>query len=142
MIKYKKSTGRFIIFLLSILFLVNCWGCGIEKTSTKKIRDIKFNVIDASEIPKELMTAMEAKKKTGFKLTYADKENLYMAVGYGEQKTGGYSISVDECYLTENAVYFETTLTGPTKGEKINQVSSYPYIVVKAEYVDETVVFE
>ncbi len=142
MVKYKKVAKRIAVFLGSVLFLANFSGCGIEETSTKKVRNIEFTVIDESEIPQELMTAVEEKKKGGFKLTYADKENLYMAVGYGEQKTGGYSISVDKCYLTENAVYFGTTLTGPAKGEKINQVSSYPYIVVKAEFIDEAVVFE
>ncbi len=124
------------------MLLGNLLGCGVEETAAKKLKDIKFTVIDQSQIPKELANTIEEKKKEGFKLTYADKENLYLAVGYGEQKTGGYSISVDECYLTKNAIYFATTLTGPEKGEKINEVSSYPYIVIKTEYIDEPVVFE
>lgn len=108
----------------------------------KKLKDVEFTVVDQSEVPQELLTSIEEKKKEGFKLTYTDKESLYVAVGYGKQKTGGYSISVDECYLTENAIYFETTLTGPEKGEKINEVASYPYIVVKMKYSQEPVVFE
>ena len=63
-------------------------------------------------------------------------------MGYGVQETGGYSISVNECYLTKNAVYFDTTLIGPMKGEKINQVKSYPYIVVRMGYLEKNVVFE
>ena len=128
--------------MAGIMLSVNLLGCGMEETATKKLRDVEFTVIDQSEIPQELLSTMEEKKKDGFKLTYADEKNLYLAVGYGEQKTGGYSIAVDECYLTENAIYFGTTLTGPEKGEKINQVSSYPYIVVKMEAIDEPVVFE
>lgn len=142
MVKRKRATGRVLACLAVIMLSVSLFACGMEKTATKKLRDVEFTVIDQSEIPQELLSTMEEKKKEGFKLTYADENNLYLAVGYGEQKTGGYSIAVDECYLTENAIYFGTTLTGPEKGEKINQVSSYPCIVVKMESIDEPVVFE
>lgn len=142
MVKRKRVTGRVLACLTGIILSANLFACGMEETATKKLRDVEFTVIDQSEIPQELLSTMEEKKKEGFKLTYADENNLYLAVGYGEQKTGGYSIAVDECYLTENAIYFGTTLTGPEKGEKINQVSSYPCIVVKMESIDEPVVFE
>lgn len=142
MVKRKRATGRVLACLAVIMLSVSLFACGMEKTATKKLRDVEFTVIDQSEIPQELLSTMEEKKKEGFKLTYADENNLYLAVGYGEQKTGGYSIAVDECYLTENAIYFGTTLTGPEKGEKINQVSSYPCIVIKMEPIDEPVVFE
>ena len=140
--KDKKAVGRTLTLIGVMIFWMNFLGCGMEQAAVKKLKDIQFTVIEQSEIPQELLNTMEEKKKDGFKLTYEDGENLYLAVGYGEQKTGGYSISVDECYLTENAIYFGTTLTGPEKGEKVNEVSSYPYIVVKTEYIDEPVVFE
>lgn len=138
----KRTVARTLILLGIGMFLVNLLGCGMKETAIKKLKDIEFTVIDQSEIPEELFNTMEEKKKEGFKLTYTDEKNLYIAVGYGEQATGGYSISVDECYLTENAIYFETTLTGPEKGEKVNEVATYPYIVIKAKYMDEPVVFE
>ncbi len=76
------------------------------------------------------------------KLTYTDQEHLYIAVGYGVQQTGGYSIAVNQCYLTKNAIYFDTTLVGPSKGEQVNQAKSYPYLVVKTGYSEKSVVFE
>ena len=82
------------------------------------------------------------KKEEIFKLTYTDQENLYIAVGYGAQQTGGYSIAVNQCYLTKNAIYFDTTLMGPSKGEKVNQAKSYPYLVIRTKYSDKSVVFE
>lgn len=138
----RKRVAGALVLLQILLFAVCLPGCGVEKTATKKIKDVEFVIIEQSAIPETLLKTMEEKKKEGFKLTYADKENLYLAVGYGQQETGGYSISVDECYLTQNAVYFGTTLTGPGKGEKINEVPSYPCIVIKTEYLDEPVVFE
>lgn len=142
MIKNKKVAERVLVFTGVIMVFINFWGCGMERAAVKKVKDIEFTVIEQSEIPQELLNTIEEKKKDGFKLTYEDGKNMYLAVGYGEQKTGGYSISVDECYLAENAIYFGTTLTGPEKGEKVNEVSSYPYIVIKTEYIDEPVVFE
>lgn len=73
-------------------------------------------------------------------MTYSDNENLYICVGYGQQETGGYSITVDELYLTEEAVYVQTTLLGPDVAEKGNRTPSYPYIVIKTEYLDQPVI--
>ena len=140
--KKKRTMGKMLLYLEIIILLASFWGCGTKEKSVKKVRNIEFTIIDQSEIPRELSGVMEEKKQEGFKLTYADKENLYLAVGYGKQNTGGYSISVDECFLAENAIYLGTTLTGPQKGEKVNEVPSYPCIVLKAEYIDEPVVFE
>ena len=67
---------------------------------------------------------------------------LYICVGYGEQATGGYSITVKELYLTDNAIYVDTNLKGPSPEELQNPVKSYPYIVLKTENMDKTVVFE
>lgn len=128
--------------MAGVLLVLSAAGCGVEKTATKKLQDLEYTLVEEKEIPEELMTAMEEKKEKGFKLTYSDKENLYIAIGYGTQDTGGYSISIEDCYLTKNAIYLNTTLIGPSKGEKINQVPSYPYIVIKMEYIDKSVVFQ
>lgn len=117
-------------------------GCGLEETDTKKLKDLSYEILEEKEIPEEFLTVIEEKKETIFKLTYTDKEYLYIAAGYGVQETGGYSIAVNDCYLTKNAVYFDTTLIGPSKGEKINQVKSYPYLVIRTKYLEKNVVFE
>lgn len=117
-------------------------GCGLEETDTKKLKDLSYEILEEKEIPEEFLAVIEEKKETIFKLTYTDKEYLYIAAGYGVQETGGYSIAVNDCYLTKNAVYFDTTLIGPSKGEKINQAKSYPYIVIRTKYLEKNVVFE
>jgi hypothetical protein len=74
-------------------------------------------------------------------MTYSDGEYLYIARGYGEQETGGYSITVQELYLTEDAVVFSGALYGPQNGEQVTQSKSYPYIVIKLELLELPVTF-
>ena len=57
-------------------------------------------------------------------MTYSDEEKLYIVTGYGPQETGGYSIQVKELYLTENAIVFDTELSGPEKGETVTKETS------------------
>ena len=131
---------RIIAALLFILFV--CCACSTEKESGKKLSDLEFTVVKEEDIPEELKAIIEDKKQQVFKLTYEDQNQLYIAVGYGEQQTGGYSIQVRDLYLSENAVYFDTELKGPKKKDVDNQVRSYPYIVVKTGHRDEYVVFQ
>lgn len=130
--------GIWIIFLLLTMIL---FGCKTENTSLKKVRDLEFTVVEDVEIPDGLKKIIEDKKSRPFKLSYTDAESLYIIVGYGEQETGGYSITLDELYLTENAIYIDTTLIGPAKDEKVTQGLTYPYIVIKTEFMDKRVVF-
>lgn len=117
-------------------------GCNVSNEDGEKLRDLDFTVVKEGEIPKELADIIEGKKIQNFKLTYTDGENLYIVIGYGEQPTGGYSIAVNEIYLSKNAIYVDTNLIGPSKDENISQVLTYPYIVIKTENIDRSVVFQ
>ena len=57
-----------------------------------------------------------------------------MARGYGEKEKTGYSVEVNACYETSDAVRIQTTLLGPAKGEKTKEKKTYPYVVMKTEY--------
>ncbi|EEA81566.1 hypothetical protein CLONEX_02531 [[Clostridium] nexile DSM 1787] len=110
--------------------------------NTEKIRDVEITVLEEEKIPEEFLTQIEEKNSGPFKITYADKDALYIARGYGEQKTSGYSIEVKECYETENAIYIHTNLIGPSKEEKIVEAKTFPYVAVKMQFIDKNVVFE
>ena len=128
-----------LVLLTSMFFLS---GCAIERTSRTKVRDLDYHVVAEEEIPEELKVQIEEKKAADFKLTYETPEHLYIVRGYGEQETGGYSIQVEELYLSSNAIFFKTAFIGPRKGENVAKSPSYPYIVVQTEKVDKNVVFE
>ena len=99
-------------------------------------------VVDEDDIPEPLEEMIDEREDKPFKLTYADNGVLYIAVGYGEQPTTGYSIQVKELYESENAIYIHTNLIGPAKDEKIIEKETDPYIVIKTEFIDKNVVFQ
>ena len=125
--------------LLSCVCLLG--GCS-DKGAEEKVKDLEFTVVGQNEIPKELMDLIEQKKAEEFRLTYTSGEDLYIAVGYGEQQTGGFSISVPEFYLTENSMVIKTELQGPEQGSQQAASPSYPFIVIKTKFIEEPVVFQ
>lgn len=134
--KHSIRTG-FILLLLGML----C-GCGKNEEAPEKVRDLELTVVAKENLPEELLQIVESKKSVPFKFTFNDGEYLYICVGYGEQESGGYSITVEDLYLTQNAIYAKTCLIGPGPDVPDDGVYSYPYIVLKTEYLDYSVVFD
>ena len=131
---------RILAWLLCLGALMGLCGCSLMSTEEVKLRDLDFTILGEELVPAELSAMIEERKTEAFKMTYSDNENLYICVGYGQQETGGYSITVDELYLTEEAVYVQTTLLGPDVSEQGSNTPSYPYIVIKTEYLDQPVI--
>ena len=112
---------------------------------TQQTGKLEFTVLAEENIPEELRTVIEEKKSSAFKVTYQDNGFLYICVGYGQQVSGGYSITVNALYLTDNAIYADTTLLGPDPADPATEkkkAPSCPYIVLKTEFIDKPVVFE
>lgn len=133
---------KYIPFLISACMLVFLCGCSAWKSSTEKIRDLEFTVLKEEEIPKELKTVIDEKKGEVMKEVYTDGNWLYIAEGYGEKKESGYSVEVNACYETANAIYVHTNLLGPSNEETVVKATVYPYVVMKLEYIDKHIVFE
>ena len=134
---------RTIMMLLMIVVIgLGLAGCKTEETDVKKLKDLEFTVVEDADLPGELKEIIDEKKENPFKLSYSNKDNLYIVVGYGKQNSGGYSISVEDLYLTSNAIYIDTNLIGPSQSDMVTQGVTYPYIVVKLEFLDKSVVFE
>lgn len=140
----RKIQPKKIFLLLSVLLCSILWltGCRIGTDATTKLRDLDFTVVSEDRLSDKLSTIIEKRKAQPFKVTYTDDSYLYVCIGYGEQKTGGYSIAVNNLYLTENAIYVNTSLLGPGPEDKTGNSVSYPFIVIKTEKLDKPVVFE
>ena len=118
--KMKKKIG--ILALVIIMCMAS--GC-VMKQGGDKQRDLEYTVADVNDLPQALKEQLELKKEEDFSLTYSDNQYLYAVRGYGVQETGGYSISVDACYLTENEICgdYASRTTGGGECGKITQLS-------------------
>lgn len=117
-------------------------ACGGETEKEENRNNLEFTVVSEDRLPDELKEILDQKKESAFKMTYADEGYLYICVGYGKQESGGYSVTVNELYETDNAIYVNTNLLGPKAGSSPGTSPSYPYIVLKIEFRDKTVVFD
>lgn len=137
--KDKKRKYILMIILLGVLMLLSGY---VRKECEEKVKDLEFTVTKEEELPEALRQQIEEKKEGDFRFTYSDNEYLYVARGYGIQETGGYSISVEDCYLSDTAICVKTRLQGPENGEEVTKAPSYPFIVLKLELREEEVLFQ
>jgi hypothetical protein len=128
-----------IVFICGLMMLT---GCAVTQEMPEKIRDLDFTVVGADEEPQALVDIISEKKEEPFQMSYTLGEDLYIVVGYGAQELGGYSIQVNECYETESSIFVDTTLLGPESQEEMIDTVTYPYIVIKMEFIDKNVVFQ
>lgn len=137
-----KRLKNIVLLFMIVITGLGFTGCKTESTDIKKIKDLEYTVVEDADLPGELKEIIDEKKENPFKLSYSNKDYLYIVVGYGKQNSGGYSISVEDLYLTSNAIYFDTNLIGPSQDELVTSGITYPYIVVKLEFMDKLIVFE
>lgn len=141
---FKKFFCRMKL-LGGMAIVVSCLGvagCSVEKVEAEKVRDVEFTVVDREDVPEELLGEIEEAKEEEMKLSYGDDGYLYVVRGYGCRETTGYSVEATECYETKDSVRVKTRLLGPGKEEKILDRETYPYVVIKMEYVDKPVVYD
>lgn len=117
-------------------------GCSRNIMGTESERMVAYTVVSGDDVPEEFKKQIDESKTNAMKLTYKDNEYLYIAEGFGTQETGGYSISVEQVYVQDKAIYFDACLIAPDANEKVSNQASYPYIIIKTELSEMPVVFQ
>ena len=117
-----------VLIVAGVFSAVFLSGCSVIKKDSSKVMGLEYTVVKEEEIPVELKKLIEAKKAN-------------IVAGYGTQPTSGYSIRVNDLYLGTNAVYADVDLLGPEAGEDITELPTTPYIVLKIQKREESVVF-
>lgn len=136
-----KKITVFLITLVTIIPMLV--GCSMSETASDKLRDLEFTVVGEDKQPEALKEIIAEKAGEAFQISYTIGEDLYIAIGYGEQPSSGYSISVNEFYETDDSMCIDTTLIGPGKAENVTNTPTTPYIVIKTENIeDKTIEFE
>ena len=105
-------------------------------------KDLEFTVSGETDIPAALKELIDKKREKAFKLTYADGQEMYIVIGEGPQKGGGYSVAVKALYETDNSIVIRTELQGPEAGEAQGTEESFPVLIVRTEFRDKPVVFQ
>lgn len=145
-----KQIKKLILAAIIVLLPFSALGCG--KKEELKRKDIDFTVCDKTRMPEELVSIIEEKKLKTFKLTYVNNNYLYIAIGYGEHDRRNLNVVVNDLYMTDNAIYVDTSLTTTEQLEEIasqtdadiagGEASMCPYIVLKCEKYELPVIFD
>ena len=137
---WRRALGVRGVIIALVAWLLLLAGCNHGEGD--RVRDLDGIIVSEEALPGELREIIDGKKEQAFQLTYSDGDYLYICIGYGKQDTGGYSIALNDLYLTETEVRVDTTLLGPELADQKKKTATYPYLVIRTELVEQPVVFK
>ncbi|GKX27683.1 hypothetical protein SH1V18_01630 [Vallitalea longa] len=98
---------------------------------TNKIMDMEFTVVDDDNVQDVIKQNIDILKFNPFRLSFRDGQYLYIVIGYGEQRTGGYGIQVNELYESQDCIVISTELLSPGEDDSVTMNITYPYLVIR-----------
>ena len=99
----KKTKAVLLGVILWSLLLVS--GCNFIRIEEEPRKPLEYSIVKNEDLPAELAALIQEKKANEFQLTYQSEKELFLIKGYGQQMSGGYSISVEELGVTSQAVF-------------------------------------
>ena len=128
----EKKWIRLLGLWIAIVF--TCAACASSESSTQedeaKAPDLAYEIVESSKIPQKLSEKIQQEQKERFGFSYRNGEDLYIAFGFGEKATGGYSIQIAAVKDMGSKVIVEARLIAPQAGEVVTKSVSYPYMVL------------
>ena len=97
-------------------------SCRITDVSEGERKELSYAIVKPGDFPPEIDQILRKKKESAFQMAYESGDDLYILRGYGKQKSGGFSIQIEEVSKSENAAKEEQ------KG-----AASCPYVVLKTK---------
>ena len=110
----KKTKAVLLGVILWSLLLVS--GCNFIRIEEEPRKPLEYSIVKNEDLPAELAALIQEKKANEFQLTYQSEKELFLIKGYGQQMSGGYSISVEELGVTSQAEVTQAVDTLIAKG--------------------------
>ena len=120
----KKRRGRVLLAAVILMLLASC---RITDVSEGERKELSYAIVKPGDFPPEIDQILRRKKESAFQMAYE------ILRGYGKQKSGGFSIQIEEVSKSENAVFVRTKLVGPAAKEEQKGAASCPYVVLKTK---------
>ena len=120
----KKRRGRVLLAAVILMLLASC---RITDVSEGERKELSYAIVKPGD------QILRRKKESAFQMAYESGDDLYILRGYGKQKSGGFSIQIEEVSKSENAVFVRTKLVGPAAKEEQKGAASCPYVVLKTK---------
>lgn len=148
--RFHKQPGRHVPvvwrnicwFITLTIFCVSiCYGCGKNLAGEEKEK-VEYTICKDSSLPTQLKETLEQMKKRSGTFTYKNSMYTYLVVCYGSQSYSGYSIQIEECSKSKDALYLKTQLIGPSGSEPIMETETFPYIVIRCERTELLCIIE
>ncbi|GMQ62178.1 protease complex subunit PrcB family protein [Vallitalea maricola] len=98
---------------------------------SNKVTDMEYTVVDDENVQDVIKQNVDILKFNPFRLSFRDGQYLYIAVGYGEQRTGGYNIQVNELYESQDHIVISTELLSPGEDDIVTMSITYPYVIIR-----------
>ena len=103
----KKRRGRVLLAAVILMLLASC---RITDVSEGERKELSYAIVKPGDFPPEIDQILRRKKESAFQMAYESGDDLYILRGYGKQKSGGFSIQIEEVSKSENAVFVRTKL--------------------------------
>jgi len=122
--------GIVILLLIGILLSIKFFNKGDN--------EVRFKVLDSSEIPEKIKEILPRYLSEEKALTCRLNDEIYVVVTRGEKKTGGYSVEVEKIIKEErDGGDFDITVVAkysdPAPDEIVTQGFDYPFTIVKTD---------
>ena len=124
----KKRRGRVLLAAVILMLLASCRITDVSEGGRKAL---SYAIVKPGDFPPEIDQILRRKKESAFQMAYESGDDLYILRGYGKQKSGGFSIQIEE--VSKYAVFVRTKLVGPAAKEEQKGAASCPYVVLKTK---------
>lgn len=94
----KKRRGRVLLAAVILMLLASC---RITDVSEGERKELSYAIVKPGDFPPEIDQILRKKKESAFQMAYESGDDLYILRGYGKQKSGGFSIQIEEVSKSE-----------------------------------------